>query len=334
MPEYLDWKEQCTESGSWKTKYYKGLGTSTAKEAKEYFSNIDTHRMSYKYDGQDCDAAIDLAFNKKKADERKEWMNSYEDGDLIDHTLKEVSYSDFVNKELVLFSKASVQRAIPSIMDGFKPSHRKVLFGCFKRKLKQDCKVAQLTGYVSEHAAYHHGEQSLCDTIIGMAQDYVGSNNVNLLLPQGQFGTRLQGGKDAAAARYIFTRLAPISRAIFKELDDPILDYQDEEGLSIEPVWYCPIIPMILVNGADGIGTGWSTSVPNFNPRDIIANIRLHLKGKEMVDMHPWYAGFKGSITPSSEDGRSEIVGVVEWSGGDKATITELPVKKWTQDYR
>merc|ERR1719158_132837 len=148
-------------------------------------------------------------------------MNQYEDGDLIDHTLKEVSYKDFVDKELVLFSKASVMRAIPNIMDGFKPSQREVLFACFKKKLKNDCKVAQLVGYISEHAAYHHGETSLCDTVIGMAQDYVGSNNVNLLLPQGQFGTRLQGGKDAASSRYIYTRLAPVTRAIFKEEDDP-----------------------------------------------------------------------------------------------------------------
>merc|ERR1719375_16155 len=267
MPEYLDWKEQCTESGSWKTKYYKGLGTSTAKEAKEYFSNIDTHRMSYKYDGQDCDAAIDLAFNKKKADERKEWMNSYEDGDLIDHTLKEVSYSDFVDKELVLFSKASVQRAVPSIMDGFKPSQRKVLFGCFKRKLKNDAKVAQLVGYVSEHSAYHHGEMALSDTIVNMAQDFVGSNNINLLVPSGQFGTRLQGGSDAASTRYIYTRLSPQARLIFPPVDDQIVSYLDEDGQRIEPQWYVPVLPMVLVNGASGIGTGWSTDIPNYDPR-------------------------------------------------------------------
>jgi len=335
LPEYESWKEQCTESSSWKTKYYKGLGTSTAKEAKEYFSQIDTHRMSYTHEGLTCDTAIDLAFNKKRADDRKDWMNGYEEGDLIDHTMKEVSYTDFINKELVLFSKASVQRAIPSIMDGFKPSQRKVLFGCFKRKLKNDCKVAQLVGYISEHAAYHHGEQSLSDTIIAMAQDYVGSNNVNLLLPQGQFGTRLQGGKDAASARYIFTRLAPVTQAIFKDADSPILDYQDEEGLKIEPTWYCPIIPMILVNGADGIGTGWSTSVPNFNPRDVINNVRKFIAGQKLQPMLPWYSGFAGTVSEVGDDGRCDVAGVVEFTpGSSKATISELPVKKWTQDYR
>jgi DNA topoisomerase-2 len=219
-------------------------------------------------------------------------------------------------------------------MDGFKPSQRKVLWACFKKKMKNDCKVAQLAGYISEHAAYHHGETSLQDTIVGMAQDFVGSNNVNLLLPVGQFGTRLQGGKDASAARYIYTRLAPVTRAIFKELDDPILEYQDEEGQAIEPVWFAPIIPMILVNGCDGIGTGWSSSVPCFNPRDIISNIRRHLHNQKLEEMLPYYQGYTGTIKPPDSDGKCLVVGCVEMHGNNKATISELPIKKWTQDYR
>jgi DNA topoisomerase-2 len=99
------------------------------------------------------------------------------------------------------------------------------------RYIPADIKVAQLSGYVSEHSAYHHGEVSLASTIVGLAQDYVGSNNVNLLVPSGQFGTRLQGGKDHASPRYIFTRLAPICRAIFPECDDALLDYLNEAGL-------------------------------------------------------------------------------------------------------
>eukprot|EP00438_Fugacium_kawagutii_P007660 Skav232208 [mRNA] locus=scaffold2626:279727:292281:+ [translate_table: standard] len=167
-------------------------------------------------------------------------------------------------------------------------------------------RVAQLVGYVSEQAAYHHGEMSLSETIVGMAQDFVGSNNINLLMPQGQFGTRLQGGKDSASARYIYTRLAPITRAIFPQADDHVLDYLNEDGLSVEPRWYCPIIPMVLVNGVEGIGTGWSSSVPNFNPRDIINNLRRWLKGRTLEEMTPWYAGFHGRIVKSKEDGKYE----------------------------
>lgn len=342
MPEYETWKKETDNGKGWKTKYYKGLGTSTSKEAKEYFSKIDSHKLSYKYESAADDRAIDLAFNKKRADDRKEWINGYTEGDLVDHTLSHVSYADFVNKELVLFSRANVVRAIPNIMDGFKPSQRKVLFACFKRKLKTDAKVAQLVGYVSEKAAYHHGESSLSDTIIGMAQDFVGSNNINLLIPQGQFGTRLQGGKDAASARYIYTRLAPVTRCIFPEADDNVLNFLDEEGLSIEPQWYAPIIPMTLVNGCEGIGTGYSTSIPNFNPRELIANLRKIIKHKEgkskgdlkLEKMMPWYQGFKGFIAETKEEGKCDVVGLGQYTGPNKVIITELPVKKWTQDYR
>eukprot|EP00930_Biecheleria_cincta_P034105 TRINITY_DN23592_c0_g6_i1.p1 TRINITY_DN23592_c0_g6~~TRINITY_DN23592_c0_g6_i1.p1 ORF type:complete len:1248 (+),score=292.45 TRINITY_DN23592_c0_g6_i1:442-4185(+) len=334
IPEYEQWKKETENGKGFRIKYYKGLGTSTAKEAKEYFSALDKHKLSYNYGGVEDDRAIDLAFNKKKADDRKTWINGYVEGNLIDHTSEQVSYSDFINKELILFSRANVVRAIPSVVDGFKPSQRKVLFGCFKRKLKNDVKVAQLVGYVSEHAAYHHGEAALGDTIVGMAQDFVGSNNINLLVPQGQFGTRLQGGKDSASTRYIYTRLEPVTRCIFPEADDKILEYQNEEGLSIEPRWYCPIIPMVLVNGVEGIGTGWSSSVPNFNPLEIIENLRRWIKKEELKEMLPWFAGFTGFISKSREAGKCEVCGLGQYLGDGKAVITELPVRKWTQDYR
>lgn len=158
-----------------------------------------------------------------------------------------------------IFAPSQVRRAIPSAVDGLKPSQRKALFACFKRKLTKEIKVAQLVGYVSEHTAYHHGEQSMEQTVVKLAQNFVGSNNINLLFPGGQFGSRLMGGKDAASSRYIFTRLAEITRTIFPVLDDPVLEYLDDEGTSIEPKYYIPIIPLVLVNGCDGIGTGWST---------------------------------------------------------------------------
>jgi len=224
---------------------------------------------------------------------------------------------------------------VPSMVDGFKPSQRKVLFCAFKKKLKNDIKVAQFVGYISEQSAYHHGEVSLENTIINLAQNFVGSNNVNLLIPSGQFGTRLQGGKDHAASRYIYTRMAAATRAIFHPDDDKILKYLDDEGQSIEPEWYCPILPLVLVNGADGIGTGWSTSVPNYNPREIILNIQKSLRGEAMQEMFPWYKNFKGTITPNEkESGRFEIVGAIHKKNDTTVIITELPVKSWTQGYK
>ena len=227
---------------------------------------------------------------------RKEWLRAFEPGTFLDQGGSEVTYTDFINRELILFSMEDLARSIPALMDGFKPSQRKVLFACFKRKLKVDIKVAQLAGYVSEHAAYHHGEVSLASTIVGLAQDFVGSNNISLLVPSGQFGTRLQGGKDSASPRYIFTRLDPIARLIFPEPDDQLLDPQNEDGQPIEPLYYEPILPMALVNGADGIGTGWSTSIPNYNPRDVAANLIRMLEGGVPEAMTPWYRGFTGTI--------------------------------------
>ncbi|KAJ1633395.1 DNA topoisomerase, partial [Pavlovales sp. CCMP2436] len=173
-------------------------------------------------------------------------------------------------------------------------------------------KVAQLSGYIGEHSAYHHGE------------DYVGANNINLLHPAGQFGTRLQ---DHASARYIFTRLSPITRAIFPEADDP------DDGIPIEPTFYVPILPMVLVNGADGIGTGWATSVPNYNPSDIVVNLRRMMDGLEPEPMAPWYRGFNGAIEPSKA-GSYQVTGKIEQIDATTVKVTELPLRKWTQDYK
>lgn len=219
-----------------------------------------------------------MAFSKRRAEDRKRWLLGYSEGSFVDHSEPRLSYSDFINKELVLFSLYDNVRSIPQLVDGLKVGQRKVLFGVFKRcggaNGNKEVKVAQLAGFVAEHSAYHHGEQSLQQTIVNLAQNFVGSNNLNLLFPAGQFGSRKEGGKDASAARYIFTRLSVYTRALFHPADDAVLDFLYEEGQKIEPRFYVPVIPTVLVNGSEGIGTGWSSFIPNFNPRDIIENLK------------------------------------------------------------
>ena len=321
LPEYNKWLESTGNGGKgYKIKYYKGLGTSTSAEAKEYFSNLDKHEITF---GKICEDAleaneeddeaenvlpnvksgsdlIDMVFKKDRVNERKVWLNNMDKDTFMDYSkvMEEgpVKYSDFINKEYILFSNYDNERSIPHVMDGLKPSQRKVLYACFKRKLKSEIKVAQLTGYIAEHSAYHHGEASLQQTIVMMAHDFVGSNNINLLFPSGQFGTRRMGGKDAASPRYIFTRLQSIARMIFHPDDDELLNYQEDDGVPIEPDFYVPVIPMVLVNGADGIGTGYSSCVNNYNPRDIITNIRRKIAGEELVPMSPYYSGFTGEV--------------------------------------
>tara|TARA_B110000459_G_scaffold8299_1_gene8555 strand:+ start:65 stop:1213 length:1149 start_codon:yes stop_codon:yes gene_type:complete len=193
-------------------------------------------------------------------------------------------------------------------------------------------KVAQLAAYVAEKSAYHHGEVSLADTIVKLANDYMGSNNINLLEPCGQFGTRLMGGKDASQTRYIFTRLSKETRTLFDQKDDAVLTYLDDDGRSIEPEHYMPVLPMVLVNGTEGIGTGFSCYVPPFNPGDIKANIINFTKGIDMKKMKPWFRGFKGSILEQDDD--SWIAQGVWKCIGKTIKVTDLPPGRWTQDYK
>ncbi|TNN65299.1 DNA topoisomerase 2-alpha [Liparis tanakae] len=329
---------------SWRTKYYKGLGTSTSQEAKEYFSDMQRHRIPFKYSGPEDDEAITLAFSKKKVDERKVWLTNFmvnrrqrrahnlPEEYLYSQSTKSLSYNDFVNKELVLFSNSDNERSIPCLVDGLKPGQRKVLFSCFKRNDKREVKVAQLAGSVAEMSAYHHGEVSLMMTIVGLAQNFVGSNNLNLLQPQGQFGTRLHGGKDSASPRYIFTMLSPLARLLFPPVDDNLLKYNVDDNQRVEPEWYLPIIPTVLVNGAEGIGTAWASKIPNYDVREIVGNIHRMLNGDEPLPMLPSYKGFKGTIEQVMDN---QFINTGEVAIIDSTTIeiSELPVKTWTQEY-
>ncbi|XP_056627935.1 DNA topoisomerase 2-alpha [Triplophysa dalaica] len=345
IPEFTEWKEKQSSIKSWRIKYYKGLGTSTSKEAKEYFLDMARHRIPFKYSGPADDEAITLAFSKKKVEERKEWLTSFmiNRRQRREHNLPEeylygqkttsLSYHDFINKELVQFSNSDNERSIPCLVDGLKPGQRKVMFCCFKRNDKREVKVAQLAGSVAEMSAYHHGETSLMMTIIGLAQNFVGSNNLNLLQPLGQFGTRLHGGKDSASPRYIFTMLSSLARLLFPSVDDNLLKYNYDDNLRVEPEWYIPIVPVVLANGADGIGTGWASRLPNFDLREIINNIHRLLNGEEPLPMLPSYKGFKGTI---EELTKNQYVNNGEVAIIDSTTIeiTELPVKTWTQTYK
>ncbi|KZT08970.1 type II DNA topoisomerase [Laetiporus sulphureus 93-53] len=333
MPEYEQWLEETPGSEKWKAKYFKGLGTSTDEDGRNYFKRMDKHVIPFDTTKEGDRDLIELAFSKKKADDRKEWLRQFKPGTYLDHTQEKIGFADFINRELILFSMADNIRSIPSIADGLKPGQRKVMWACFKRNLKGEIKVAQLVGYVSEHAQYHHGEQSLMMTIVNLAQDYVGGNNMNLLMPNGQFGTRDQGGKDHAAARYIYTELAPITRTIFHPADDPLMTSQMEDGKVIEPEYYMPVVPMVLINGSEGIGTGWSTSVPSYNPEDVVANIRRLMAGEEQVPMLPWWRGFKGTIKKVG-DHKYDVMGTVNKKDDTTVEITELPIHKWTQTYK
>jgi DNA topoisomerase-2 len=283
--------------------------------------------------GDESRDAIDKVFNKKRASDRKEWLENYDRSLYLDTNKAEVSYEKFIGEEMIHFSKYDCERSIPNGIDGLKTSQRKILFTCLERKLISEIKVAQLGGSVSEKSRYHHGEQSLYGAIINMAQNFVGSNNINLLEPNGQFGTRLQGGDDAASERYICTQLNKMTRLIYPEADDPILTYLEDDGTPVEPMFYVPIIPMQLVNGGKGIGTGFSTDILNYNPLTIIDYVQALLRKEDRPSLVPYYAGFKGQIIPLS-DSKYLLKGVYDILSDKQVRITELPIGTWTDDYK
>jgi len=379
LHDYETWKAQ--EPKGYSIKYYKGLGTSTAKEAKEYFTNLENKLINYlddkkvlgeifvkqdsdnedeneeddivveqsndldnnvvtiKQKYQDpCTEVITLAFEKKRADDRKKWILQYDKSVILDNKQKKVAVGDFINKELIHFSNEDNNRSIPSMCDGLKPSQRKVLYGAIEKKLNSrsnEIRVAQLAGYVSEKTCYHHGEASLNGTIVGMAQNYVGSNNINLLYPSGQMGTRLVGGKDAASPRYIHTYLAELTKLIFRPEDSPILNYLNDDGVEIEPEFFVPIIPMVLVNGTEGIGTGFSTKVPCFNPLIVIDNLLSMIKDEAVKGMIPWYKNFKGKVHRIPDKPQNFMIyGCYDKVDDTHVRITELPIGTWTTDYK
>ena len=334
LTDFENWKKLNNMTG-WNIKYYKGLGTSTEEEAIEYFQKLTT--VNYKYNGELSENSIQLAFNKKKADERKNWLSTYNKQEVLNINDTNIFYEDFIHKELKHFSNYDLERSIPNIMDGFKTSLRKIFYSCLKKNIyDKEIKVAQLAGYVSENASYHHGEASLQSAIVGLAQDFIGSNNINLLLPKGQFGSRVQGGKDASQPRYIYTLLNSLCEHLFIKNDLKIITYKNEDGENIEPEYYLPIIPMILVNGAVGIGTGFSTNIPCYNPKDIIKCLRNLINNNndnnDNNDLTPWYCGFNGNIIKYGKKYMSK--GCYNRISPNKIHITELPIGTWTEDYK
>ncbi|AOM63407.1 putative DNA topoisomerase II [Heterosigma akashiwo virus 01] len=348
IDSFEQWKK--TLSGrdleKYKIKYYKGLGSSTKNEAQQYFR--DMKLLSYKVLDDEKDyEKLELGFRKNRSNDRKKWILDYSnmkkinDANSVDANTGSdyfkqgiVSVHQCIDNELIQYSMDNITRSIPSAVDGLKQSQRKILYAGFKKNLNSEIKVSQFSGYVSEQTSYHHGEMSLNETIIGMAQTFVGSNNINLFEPVGQFGSRINNGSDHASPRYIFTMLNPILRKkYFIEHDDKIITYLNDDGFKIEPEFYIPTLPFLLINGSIGIATGFSTNIPCFNPDDIVRNIKLLNEGKEMNEMTPWYKGFKGSIR-KIDFNKWQSEGVLNVSTANVITVTELPIGTSIENYK
>lgn len=333
--DYHKWIEETENSSDYSIKYFKGLGTLGPQLGKELFKDLNKHLIPFKQtDNEVTNNIIDLAFNKIRQDDRKEWLSNYTINKYFDKFAQKTTYESFMNNEFIEFSMEDNIRSIPSLMDGLKPSQRKILYTIFKMDNKNELNIAELFGYVKAKSEYHHGNLSLEQTIIGMAQDYIGSNNIPLLEPIGSFGTRLNGGKDCSAARYIYTKLNSITKDIFIKDDNNIVNYLIIDGKSVEPEFYIPIIPNILLNGTEGIGTGWSTLVPKFKIEDLIDYIDNKLARKRKnIELKPYYEGFKGEIIYDDESKTYITKGIINRLNSTTLNIVELPIGVWNDNY-
>jgi DNA topoisomerase-2 len=321
----VDYKNYITENplpvGA-KVIFIKGLATNEDDDIEDMFKNYEKNTIPIDFDNPEL---LVHTFDSACIDKRKELLTTINDETHLDVIENEpILLSNFINLDHSLYERDACERAIPSVIDGLKPTQRKVLYVLFKYPRKQ-MKVFQVSGIVAQQANYHHGDQSMSATIIKMAQDFTGANNINYLTPIGQFGSRLANGDDAGAPRYISTVINPISRLIFPAIDDNVLKEKHEDNQIVEPYFYIPIIPMILANEVRGIGMGWSTTIPAFNPLDLIEITREWILTREIRDsIMSFHRYFKGPIE-RIENGFT-YNGIVTRECARKFVISEIPI--------
>ena len=214
-------------------------------------------------------------------------------------------------------------RAVPSVIDGFKPVQRKIMHiarKAWRTGAEKPMKVFQLTGRVSADCFYHHGDASLNDAIIAMVQSF--KNNIPLLEEVGQFG--ILRSPDASAPRYIGTKLAPAFKAVYKDFD--LLTPKFEEGYEIEPAFFLPIIPTILINGGSGLAVGYRSDILNRSPKEVTAACIAALQGKKFKAIKPRLNNFKGTYENVEDNPRKWVIsGSYEKLNSTMIRVTELP---------
>jgi len=338
-----------TASPDEKVTYIKGLGTIKASEVKDVFGI----RMLDFISDEQTDSVFEMAFSKSESGKRKEWLELYFAQSEVcpvsnEANIHPVMISHHLSHELIKYFYDDCKRSLPSVLDGLKESQRKIVYAAKKKRLYTETKVAQFGAYVAEKTNYHHGEENLFKTIIKMAQSFPGSNNEPLLTEEGMFGTRLEGGEDAASPRYIYTKVSKNFDALFPSEDDILLSYRSDDGLLIEPYYYVPVVPLLLVNGCVGIGTGWMCSVPQFALKEVIQACRLWMRAqmsglasdddsltKFLNTLTPSYKYFSGTIshTSSRKFITSGIVDESTFSTNRRLTVSELPIGLWNNKF-
>jgi DNA topoisomerase-2 len=338
MEEYANWASGSTDLRNWFVQHLKGLGTSEPADTVNYFKAMKAvHLKNFTVD-EDITELVHNIFDKKRSDWRKEWISAPLDQKRLDYTATNMSISTFLKTEMYDFSSYNITRGIPHAVDGLKVSQRKIMFTCLE-KFKGDntpMKVAQLGAKAAGDTNYAHGEISIQKAVVVMAQSWPGSNNLPLLMDKGAFGSRLRNGSDAASPRYIFTCLRPYTKAVMGEISPEVLSYKVEENMSVEPHHYVPALPLVLLNGSNGIGTGFNTLIPCFKLDDIIHNVKCkvdtNLQPRKLL---PWYSEpYSTNSKTREEEKRWVFEGHVEKITATKWVIKEIPIGVSIDSYK
>lgn len=248
---------------------------------------------------------------------------------------RSIKSKNFFNTAFKEFSLHDNHRSIPAVTDGMKIAQRKAVYGTQLRGEKAGLvQVERLASMVAASTQYHHGVASLASTIVGMANNYPGSNNLNLFVPEGQFGSRLT--MESAAHRYIETHLSDHFRKLFPKADDAILEHHEDDGERIEPKTYAPLLPLVLVNGAQGTGTGHACLIMSYNPQEIVSACLTVLCGKKLKkgNLVPWFNGFSGKVERVEETGQVVITGKLEVVNTTTIKISEIPIGTYLDQYK
>ena len=232
--------------------------------------------------------------------------------------------TSFFDKEYLDYARYVVEnRAIPSCIDGLKPTQRKVVYianKIWKTGNEKPMKLFQLAGRVASEAFYHHGNTSLESSMVGMAQKF--KNSLPLLEGVGQFGSLRSPA--AGAPRYISAKLHPNFRLLYQDFD--LLENKIEEGEKIEPAFFLPIVPTVILNGTSGIAVGFATNILNRNPKDVVDACISTLNNKKMKVLAPWIQEFKGTFTRDLENPKTwKIKGQYQIINTTTIKITAIP---------
>ena len=329
--EYTQWTLKTPNYKSWTPRYFKGLGSCTPEDiARDY---VDHREVLMHYNSEAADK-ISMAFGK--TNNRREWINNWNPEEQGDIPADEMEIARFVDWYVREYAYETLLRNLPAF-DGLTRAKRKVIYTAFKVWGRESGGTTKMkiqpnfAGRVGEKTKYHQGD-SIPGVVIGLAQTYRGTNNLPLLRGFGAFGSINGGMKDASQPRYLEVTARKILALIFRPEDDKCLNFIEDEGESIEPKFYVPIIPMALVNGISAVGMGSSSTFANYHPLEVIDSYINYLVSREpFQELEPWYRDNSGLT--ELVDKTFTSYGVVEKVTLNGCTITQLPIGVWHKTF-